>query len=87
MKGWPTGSLVLLSLLGCGTVGPPVAPEDIGVAAKLQREKLEREQRAKEAPQAEEAPGQRAEEEGSLEQAPPPSVRPSGSGESLIRPR
>ncbi|MER3422010.1 MAG: hypothetical protein C4293_01025 [Nitrospiraceae bacterium] len=87
MKGWIILSLALLSLVGCGTVGPPVAPEDIGVEAKLRREKLEKERREKEAPQAEKVPEEKAEEGVSLEQVPSPSVRPGGSGDVLIRPR
>ena len=33
------GLLVLHLLAACGKVGPPVAPEDIGIAAKLERER------------------------------------------------
>ncbi|MBI3603984.1 MAG: hypothetical protein HY205_06000 [Nitrospirae bacterium] len=33
------GALWLAILSGCGTVGPPIPPEDIGVAAKLEKEK------------------------------------------------
>jgi hypothetical protein len=32
---------------GCGNVQPPVAPENIGLAAKLKREQLKREEQAK----------------------------------------
>ena len=27
------------AVAGCGTIGPPIPPEEIGVAAKLEREK------------------------------------------------
>jgi predicted small lipoprotein YifL len=33
--------LLAWALAGCGTVGPPVAPEDLGVAAKLEKAKKE----------------------------------------------
>lgn len=31
--------LALAALIGCGIQGPPVPPEDIGIALKVQREK------------------------------------------------
>ncbi|MBM4134346.1 MAG: hypothetical protein FJ245_11310 [Nitrospira sp.] len=40
------GALWLATLSSCGTVGPPIPPEDIGVAAKLERERT----RAKQQP-------------------------------------
>lgn len=33
------GVLWLATLSGCGTVGPPIPPEEIGVSAKLEKEK------------------------------------------------
>ena len=33
---------------GCGTVGPPVPPEFVGIGAKVQREKEKEKERAKE---------------------------------------
>ncbi|MEW6543854.1 MAG: hypothetical protein AB1411_09625 [Nitrospirota bacterium] len=35
--------LLAWALAGCGTVGPPVAPEDLGVAAKLEKAKQQEE--------------------------------------------
>ncbi len=49
------GAWWLATLWGCGTVGPPIPPEDIGVAAKLERERV----RAKQQP----APTQEPEKE------------------------
>jgi hypothetical protein len=76
---------------GCGTVGPVTAPEDLGVALKLDKEQREREQRefaeqAKQVPTAPQ-PGVKAEEGLSQPGASPsvpaeeeivvPSARPS----------
>lgn len=33
------------AMTGCGTIGPPIPPEEIGVAAKLEREKAKAQQR------------------------------------------
>ena len=52
------GALWLATLSGCGTVGPPIPPEDIGVSAKLERERV----RAKQQP----APTQEPEKEEDL---------------------
>lgn len=35
-------------ITGCGTVGPPVPPEFVGIGAKVQREKDKEKERAKE---------------------------------------
>jgi len=70
-------SIVLMGaavLSGCGTIGPPVAPEDIGVTQKLLKEK-EKERAAKAKEQAGEAP--RAPEAG--EEVVLPPVRPVGT--------
>jgi hypothetical protein len=32
------GALVLVGCGGCGAIGPPIPPEDVGIAAKLLRE-------------------------------------------------
>lgn len=47
---------VVLDLLGgCGKVGPPIPPEDIGIAAKIERERREQAAKDREAePQREE---------------------------------
>ncbi len=37
------GLLVIGVLPACGKAGPPIAPEDLGVAAKLERERHQRE--------------------------------------------
>ncbi|MBM4124541.1 MAG: hypothetical protein FJ246_06265 [Nitrospira sp.] len=39
---WLAGAVLVglfAGLSGCGTVGPPIAPEDIGLAAKLLKDK------------------------------------------------
>lgn len=52
-------NLVLLVTAGlamsCGVAGPPVAPETIGVAPTIQRQKLEHQQEALEAQRREKA--------------------------------
>jgi hypothetical protein len=53
----------LVWLAGCGNVGNPIAPEHIGVAAKLQKEEMKKEQ--------EQAAQRQPEPE-----APPPAVEP-----------
>jgi hypothetical protein len=35
---WIVGLLLTGVVTGCGTVGPPMAPEDIGLAARLRAE-------------------------------------------------
>jgi hypothetical protein len=35
---WIVGVLLTGVVAGCGTVGPPMAPEDIGLAARLRAE-------------------------------------------------
>ncbi len=35
------GALVVNLLVACGVIGPPIPPEDIGIAAKIEREKRE----------------------------------------------
>lgn len=70
-------SIVLIAggvLGGCGTPGPPVAPETIGVTQKLLEEK-EKERAAKAKERAGEAP--RAPEAG--EEVVLPPVRPVGT--------
>jgi predicted small lipoprotein YifL len=79
--------LVVGALAGCGIQGPPVPPEDVGVAGRIQRErekelkaKEEAKQRGEEVQRAQEAEtGVEAGTEISpLEGAVPPSARPSG---------
>jgi hypothetical protein len=76
------------SLSSCGTVGPVIAPEDIGVAAKLQREQQAREQKGQEQP-ARPSPEAQPPETGAEPPKPEevliegemvqPSARPSGT--------
>ena len=89
---------VLALVVGCGTVGPPVAPQNIGVGAKLSNEKLERKgrealQHADQSPvQAEQGTSigepdtleDRDQTPGFFEGAVQPNARP---GDVLIRPR
>jgi hypothetical protein len=35
---WMVGALLTGVIAGCGTIGPPMAPEDIGLAARLRAE-------------------------------------------------
>lgn len=42
------GALVGILFAGCGTVGPPVPPEFVGIGAKVQKEKEKERERAKE---------------------------------------
>ena len=36
----PLGFLVLLTFpIGCGAVGPPIPPEDVGIEAKIRKQK------------------------------------------------
>jgi hypothetical protein len=43
------GLLALLVIVagGCGTVGPPIPPEEIGIAAKVEKEKTLKKEQAK----------------------------------------
>lgn len=62
--------LLALGLAGCGNVGPPIAPESIGVAAKLKKEQLKKEQEKA-------APGEPGRE------APPPEAEAPSEEEAL----
>lgn len=68
VRGAATLALLAGIVAGCGTVGPPVPPEFVGIGAKLQKEKekakeeekrkeLERQQDATKAPAPERAAG------------------------------
>lgn len=49
------GALIVVLIAGCGVIGPPVAPETIGVRAKIEREKQQKEaMQLKEQPKPEE---------------------------------
>ena len=65
------GLLSAWGLSGCGMIGPPIAPEDTGIAAKLQKAKA-KEKAAKE----ERKP---AEETATQEDVPLPPSRPIGT--------
>jgi predicted small lipoprotein YifL len=87
--------LALAALIGCGIQGPPVPPEDIGIARTVQkekdretkeqakaREKARQEQMAQQArPEAEPEAETQSPFEGSVQ----PGARPSG--DMLIKPR
>lgn len=40
MVGWL--ALVVTVAAGCGTVGPPIPPEEIGIAAKVEKDKKDK---------------------------------------------
>lgn len=77
-KFWVIFTVVLMgigSVGGCGTVGPPIAPEDTGIAAKLQKAK-EKEKEKEKAAKVEREP---AEETATQEDVPLPPSRPIGT--------
>lgn len=74
MSRWVLGLFVAAALAGCGTIGPPIAPEDIGVAARLQKEK-EREAKEKAAKEAPKLEGEVA----APEEVVLPPIRPIGT--------
>jgi hypothetical protein len=85
---------VLMASSGCGVSGGPVAPESIGVKAKLERERIEQERRqsgAEERERIREEPAVLAAPEGSGEEPPvfldltQPGARPQG--DVFVRPR
>jgi len=41
-----SGVLALGSLMGCGTIGPPIPPEDVGVARTIAQQKKQHEREA-----------------------------------------
>jgi len=69
------GLLSAWGLSGCGKVGPPIAPEDTGIAAKLQKAK-EKEKEKEKAAKVEREP---AEETATQEDVPLPPSRPIGT--------
>jgi predicted small lipoprotein YifL len=74
MKRWEFLCILLVGILGgCGTVGPPIPPEDTAIAVKLQKAKeKEKEKAAKAERKPEEvAPVQ--------DEVPLPSTRPIGT--------
>ncbi len=69
-----------LWLAGCGNVGPPIAPESIGVAAKMKREQMKREEQLKKEQEKAAAGEQVAPpEETPVEEEPLPEFRPIGA--------
>jgi len=74
MKRWEFLCILLVGIIGgCGTVGPPIPPEDTAIAVKLQKAKeKEKEKAAKAERKPEEvAPVQ--------DEVPLPSTRPIGT--------
>lgn len=43
---WVLGIALTVALTGCGTIGPPIPPEEVGLAAKIIEQK-EKERKAK----------------------------------------
>lgn len=43
---WVLGIALTVALAGCGTIGPPIPPEEVGLAAKIIEQK-EKERKAK----------------------------------------
>jgi hypothetical protein len=78
--------LVVAGLCGCGIQGPPVPPEDIGVAQKVYKDKqreAKAQQKAKEEQMAQQA--EREAEQVPYEGAVQPGARPGGDVQ--VRPR
>ena len=79
MKAAAFGSILFLlaGMVGCGNIGPPIAPEDVGIRAKVLRaQRLE--QNRKEAPDVppSEQPTADASQEGDIQLRP---TRPVGT--------
>lgn len=74
MKLWKVFGIVMIGIVwGCGTVGPPVPPEDTAIAVKLQKAKeKEKEKAAKAERKPEEVPPVQ-------DEVPLPSTRPIGT--------
>lgn len=51
-----SGIFALGSLMGCGIVGPPIAPEDVGVARTIAQQKKQHAREAAEQKRKSEAP-------------------------------
>lgn len=84
MSGLALATLLALPLwlAGCGNVGPPIAPESIGVAAKMKREQMKREEQLKkeqEKAAAGEPEREVPPEEMPVEEEPLPEFRPIGA--------
>jgi hypothetical protein len=77
------GSIVL----GCGTVGPPVPPQDIGVGAKISREEMQTRRLEKERRAVDVVPSTDPARQESLLPAPGQAVQPSArpSADSPLR--
>ncbi len=75
--------LVVHFLPGCGKVGPPIPPEDVGIAAKLEEKRLE-EAQISEQPEGDQVPRRPDEKAGPEVMVPPeedvilPPLRPIG---------
>ena len=76
MKRWELFCILLMGIVGgCGTVGPPIPPEDTAIAAKLQKAK-EKEKEKEKAAKAERKPEEVAPVQ---DEVPLPSTRPIGT--------
>lgn len=74
MKRWELFCILLVGIIGgCGTVGPPIPPEDTAVAVKLQRAK------EKEKEKAAKAKAKLEEEAQAQDEVPLPPSRPIGT--------
>jgi len=67
---WP---LVVCAIVGCGVVGLPIPPEDVGVTPIVERQKRQHAQQAGAQPAAIERPQEQE----------PPSIGPRGQDEEL----
>lgn len=72
--GVPTLCVVLMAVSGCGVVGPPIPPENVGVAPLIERQKK---QQAQEAESAQPDAPLTIEPKGQDEELPP--LRPIGT--------
>ncbi|MEP6888997.1 MAG: hypothetical protein ABI945_11850 [Nitrospirales bacterium] len=101
VKEWITHIVLLLTVAGCGVMGPPVPPNSIGVNVKRQtdkKERMEREQRSQEVQKRQDRDEHGQRPQGPEEQTPgltegvflqdeivQPSARPNS--DFLVRPR
>jgi predicted small lipoprotein YifL len=101
VKEWITLIVLLLTVAGCGVMGPPVPPNSIGVNVKREidkKERMEREQRIQDAQKRQDRDERGQRPQGPAEQTPSlsegvlfqdeivqPSARPNS--DFLVRPR
>ncbi|WP_447985317.1 hypothetical protein [Nitrospira sp. Nam74] len=100
VKEWITLMVLSLMVAGCGVMGPPVAPNTIGVNVKREadkKERIAREQRIQEAQKRQDRDRDEQKPQGPGEQTPSPEdvllqgeiVQPAARPDSdfLVRPR